>query len=194
MKHSVRGKLTLLILLFLISAFFASCKKTQDEPYWSWEYPETAQFTSGYQDIYGYPDRAEQDYDNLIAYMEQDVYPTDIDIIVGYIRDTNPGKSFFNWQYALVEKLENGEWVQLNYKNENILRSFGWGYATYDPPRSELQYETKKKYWLKYVVGGVTPGEYRMVIFAGTRILYAPFRFVTPEEYHSLYPEEYQTS
>lgn len=77
--------------------------------------------------------------------------------------------------------------MQLDYRFEDILISFGWGYASYDPPREDLQYEVKKRYFAKYVHGGIEPGEYRMVIFAGPRIIYVPFRFVTPEEYAEKY-------
>lgn len=83
----------LLAVLFLLG--LTACNRQEEVP-WIWPYHSTESFTGEQYNMWGYPDAAEQDYDNLIAYMEQEqeVYPTDAEIIIAYVRNTNPGKGF----------------------------------------------------------------------------------------------------
>lgn len=169
-----------LLLLAWFCAFaccLTACGAQEEDLYWTWPFPSTEGFADMDDvDIWGNPGAAETDYDHLIAYTEYDVYPTDIDEIAGYVLNTNPGKVFFSFLYTLVEKYEDGEWVQLNYPLEEF-GSFGFGFCGYNPPRPDHRHVTRKRYFVKDVAGGVEPGEYRMLLFTAKRVMYGPVPF-----------------
>lgn len=178
----------LILLLLLCLAAFSACQTPEREPEYTWHHPSTEGWVADGVGMWG-PDTAETDYDNLIGYTEYDVYPTDVDEIAGYLVNTKPGKAFYTHLDTLVEKYEDGEWKQLNYRYLNYDQFFGFGYCGFNPHRADFNHITRQRYFVKYVVGDIEPGEYRMLIFTPFRTFYLPFRFVSPEEYETLLAE-----
>ena len=122
---------------------------------------------------------------DLVAYAEYDVYPTDAEKVVGYVKNRNPGVGFESFKDTLLERLVDGEWVQVS-SYLPYFGSIGWGRLEYYPPKPELQYVNKQSFYMSNITESIEPGEYRIVLFTDIGAVYAPFRFVTPEEYAQL--------
>lgn len=168
-----------LAMLFLLAMLLTACGAGEEpaEEAWTWAYPETIRNEEQLQEL--------EEVLDLVVYTEYDIYPTDAEKIAGYIKNLNPGVGFMSFKDTLLERLVDGEWIQLNTTMPNF-GLIGWGILEYDPPKPELQYVTKQSYYMPYIADEIEPGEYRMVFFSEIGPLYAPFRFVTPEEYAQL--------
>ena len=169
-----------LAVFYLFAVMLTACgagEEPAEEAYWTWAYPQTIRNEEELQEL--------KEVLDLVVYTEYDVYPTDTETVAGYIKNLNPGVGFMVFKDMILERLSDGEWIQVNTTEPNF-GLIGWGILEYDPPLPELQYVTRKSYYMPYVADEIEPGEYRLVIFSEIGPLYAPFRFVTPEEYAEL--------
>lgn len=133
----------------------------------------------------------EQNYDNIEAFTEQSAYPVDFDKIVCTVRNNNSGKAFYVWRRGFIEKEDDGDWVRLVRLGEELDSEwFLVGYSdwvsaqinpNYEPPPPDCAIVTVPR---TYLYGGertshyaepFTPGSYRIVIYVGREIVYAPF-------------------
>ena len=133
----------------------------------------------------------EQEYDNIEAFTEQSVYPVDFDEIVCIVRNNNSGKAFYVWERGFIEKAVNGEWIRLERLAERPDMQWfivGWTgqinaefSPDYEPPPPDCAIVTVPRTYLlgseiiSHYAEPFTPGAYRIAIYVGREIVYAPF-------------------
>ena len=160
-------------VIFVISAvftliFITSCKKEimKNDP------PPPCYFniySSG-----GLKVDPETDYDNIVAYMDKEVYSTKDETVKCWIQNNNPGKGFYFYNTPYVEKKTENGWEQLYFDSEKTIYSrYGFCGTENDPDRCY-------KASLTVRIADVTPkmgkGEYRIVAYTAVNELFAEFR------------------
>lgn len=142
--------------------------------------PNTDQFETGYED-FGIGITPEQDYSNIICYTENEQYHSDVDKIVVTIENQNPGKGFYIYAIPYVEKYSDGEWESLFYNEkaqEKFLFERNWWEFCGVQGDDTIPYRTKITVCPNDFEEKFTKGEYRITIFVGKEIIYAPFAII----------------
>ena len=133
----------------------------------------------------------EREYDNIEAWTEQSVYPVDFDKITCTVRNNNSGKAFYVWQRGFIEKAVDGEWIRLERLGEvHDMNWFlvGWTEQVfaeddpgYEPPPPDCAIVTVPRTYMSsgevssLYADSFTPGAYRIALYVGREIVYAPF-------------------
>ena len=118
---------------------------------------------------------------NIICYTENEQYHSYVEKIVVTIKNQNPGKGFYYYAIPYIEKNIDGEWVRLNY-NEKAQERFSverewWEFCGIQGDDT-IPYSTNNVFFPNDLEENLTIGEYRIVIFVGKEIIYAPFTVV----------------
>lgn len=135
--------------------------------------PNIDQFETGYDDFGDMV--AEQDYGNIICFTDNESYPQDFEKIIITVQNQNEGKGFYIYRVPFIEKKINDEWERLNYSQETLLYGDdNWGFCGIED-RKDIKYSTELNIWYERLKDTWTVGDYRVVIFVGKEVIYAPF-------------------
>lgn len=117
----------------------------------------------------------ETDYSNVVASTELESYPFNTNRIVVCVRNMNIGKGFYLYSVPFVEQYKDSEWIRLDYQPPE-LGTFHQCLCALESNTTKPQ-ETYLDFKPKYVTSKLEPGDYRLVVFAGDKVIYAPFKF-----------------
>lgn len=120
----------------------------------------------------------DEDYGNIVCWANLESYPKDTKSIHVTIENKNPGKGFYFYMLPNLERLEDGEWVRLNYYASDYrggaLPESKWSYCA-DTESPGSNFLAGVTIYTDYIMDDFTAGDYRAVVYAGDKILYAPF-------------------
>lgn len=124
----------------------------------------------------------DEDYANIICRTEFESYTADTEFIEINIQNQNAGKGFWFYGIPHLERLENGEWVRLNYYDIHYRNGIEerWWYCGVEN-RPDMQFSTRIRLTSEYLLDEFTEGEYRAVIYVGNEKIYAPFTVTNAE-------------
>jgi len=138
--------------------------------------PDMSQFENGYHD-YGIGFEAEKDYSNIIAFTEFETYTPDFELINITVKNENPGKGFYFYMIPFLEKMEDGEWIRLNYDTPLLSNESNWGFCGIEGDKTS-QFSTRTAILSDFLIDKPSTGDYRAVVFVGATIIYAPFKII----------------
>ena len=138
--------------------------------------PDMSQFENGYHD-YGIGFEAEKDYSNIIAFTEFETYTSDFEMINIIIKNKNPGKGFYFYMIPFLEKMEDGEWIRLNYYTSILSNESNLAFCGIEGDKTS-QFSTRTAILSDFLSDKPSTGDYRAVVFVGARIIYAPFKII----------------
>ncbi|MDR2532219.1 MAG: hypothetical protein LBC82_05185 [Oscillospiraceae bacterium] len=141
-------------------------------------YPEKPVFNGSFD---GIPDdlgvEAESDYSNIVAVTEFNEYDSTVDEIKFFVINNNPNKGFWVSTIIQLERLENNEWVQLQFAEPPTSIDFmQWGFAFAKTSDGLVEHEWKLV--TSYLAEDLIPGNYRIIVFTGGIDLYAIFKIM----------------
>jgi len=165
-------KINKVVLLIVIPFFIVACSISSE--YVTPTDPDVSGFDNGYQD-FGIDVETEQDYSRIIAYTEFESYTTDFELINIIIKNENPGKGFYFYMMPYLEKMEEGEWIRLEYDVSKRTYESNWAFCGIEGDKTS-QYSTRIAIATDYLRDEPTPGDYRVVLFVGARTLYVPIK------------------
>lgn len=115
-------------------------------------------------------------HDNIVAITDKESYPLNIDKISCVIKNNNVGKGFYSYEVPFIEQYKDGTWKRLSYQPPNLQTS-RWLFFGEEGNKTKSN-EGNLYFFPKYVQNELTSGKYRLVIFVGNNIIYAPFKFI----------------
>ena len=119
----------------------------------------------------------ETDYSAIRAYTDQSEYPVDVDRILITIQNDHIGKGFYFWETPYLEKWTDGQWIRQDYRPPELFYESRVILCGEEGNRTEPQ-KTGLFFCPRYMVGPLTPGDYRFLIFTGgDKVVYVPVKF-----------------
>ena len=167
-------KIYIVVLLIVIAFLIVSCSTTSENS--TPTNPDMSQFENGYHD-YGIGFEAEKDYSNIIAFTEFEKYTTDFEMINIIIKNENPGKGFYFYMIPFLEKMDDGEWIRLNYDTSVLSDESNMAFCGIEGDKTS-QFSTRTAIVSDFLIDKPSTGDYRAVVFVGARIIYAPSKII----------------
>ncbi len=167
-------KMFIVILLIFIPFLIVSCSTPSENS--TPTNPDVSQFENGYHD-FGIDVETEQDYSNIIAFTEFETYTPDFEEINITVKNENQGKGFYLYMIPFLEKLEDGEWIRLEYDMSLLTNESNWGFCGIEGDKT-AQFSTQISILSDFLIDKPSTGDYRAVVFVGATIIYAPFKII----------------
>lgn len=116
----------------------------------------------------------ETDYSNIRASTEREKYNISEVSIRCTITNYNAGRGFYFYPFPFIEKLQEKKWVRLDYQPFGLNNLVSWAYCAIEGNKTKPN-STMLTFSPQYLLDSYTQGSYRLVIFVGDKIIYAPF-------------------